>query len=64
MLTDSMALSKHAQKLLGAYVMSRLIEQEWPFPYQEALKAYNLLSQEDEEVVGTQKTTVEWEKVE
>ena len=42
-----MELSNHAQKLLGAYVMVGLIEQNWPFPDQETLKAYNLLSQED-----------------
>ena len=108
-----MELSNHAQKLLGAYVLVRLIEQNWPFPDQETLKAYNLLSQEEkewleenvelveegsmspdyikyaivsvdgyyyrvvytisggcmeycytEEVVGTHKTTVEWEKAE
>ena len=49
MLIDSMVLSKHAQKLLGAYVLVRLIEQNWSFPDQETLKAYNLLSQEDKE---------------
>ena len=108
-----MELSKHAQKLLGAHVLVRLIEQNWPFPDQETLKAYNLLSQEDKEwleenaelveegsmspayikyaivsvdgyyyrvmyvnrgstleycrtdqVVGTQKTTIEWEMAE
>lgn len=108
-----MELSNHAQKLLCAYVMVGLIEQNWPFPDQETLKAYNLLSKEEkewleenielveegsmspayikyaivsvdgyyyrvvytisggcmeycytEEVVGTPKTTVEWEKVE
>ena len=49
MLIDSMVLSKRAQKLLGPYVMVRLIEQNWPFPDQETLKVYNLLSQEDKE---------------
>lgn len=44
-----MELSNHAQKLLGAYVMVDLIERQWPFPDQETLKAYNLLSQEDKE---------------
>ena len=44
-----MELSKHAQKLLGAYVMVGLIEQNWPFPDQETLKAYNLLSKEEKE---------------
>lgn len=44
-----MELSNHTQKLLGAYVMVDLIEQNWPFPDQETLKAYNLLSLEDKE---------------
>ena len=44
-----MELSNHAQKLLGAYVLVRLIERQWPFPDQETLKAYNLLSKEDKE---------------
>ncbi len=44
-----MELSNHAQKLLGAYVMVHLIEQNWPFPDQETLKAYNLLSKEEKE---------------
>ena len=113
MLTDSMVLSKHAQKLLGAYVMVMLVKQDWPFPDQATLATFNLLSQEDnewieenvelveegsmspdyikyaivsagwkhyrvvyvnrgdcmeycytEQVVGTYKTTVEWEKAE
>lgn len=108
-----MELSNHTQKLLGAYVLVRLIEQNWPFPDRETLKAYNLLSKEDKEwleedaelveegsmspayikyaivsidgyyyrvvydrggracqwyytelVVGTPKTTIEWEKAE
>ena len=108
-----MELSNHAQKLLCAYVMVGLIEQNWPFPDQETLKAYNLLSKEEKEwleenielveegsmspayikyaivsvgqkycrvmyvdrggtleycrtdqVVGTQKTTIEWEMAE
>ena len=108
-----MELSNHTQKLLGAYVMVDLIERQWPFPDQETLKAYNLLSQEDvdwflenvelveegsmspayikyaivsvdgyyyrvmyvdrgstleycrtDQVVGTQKTTIEWEMAE
>ena len=44
-----MVLSKRAQKLLCAYVMVGLIEQNWPFPDQETLKAYNLLSKEEKE---------------
>ena len=44
-----MELSNHAQKLLCAYVMVGLIEQNWPFPDQETLKAYNLLSKEEKE---------------
>ena len=113
MLTDSMVLSKHAQKLLGAYVMVMLVNQAWPFPDPATLATFNLLSQADldwfqsnvglveegsmspvyikytivsvdgnhyrvvyvnrgdcmeycytERVVGTHKTTVEWEKAE
>lgn len=44
-----MELSNHTQKLLGAYVIVGLIEQNWPFPDQETLKAYNLLSKEEKE---------------
>lgn len=44
-----MELSNHAQKLLGAYVLVDLIERQWPFPDQETLNAYNLLSQEEKE---------------
>ena len=49
MLTDSMVLSKHAQKLLGAYVMVMLVKQDWPFPDQATLATFNLLSKEDSE---------------
>ncbi len=42
-------MSNHAQKLLCAYVMVHLIEQNWPFPDQETLKVYNLLSWEEKE---------------
>ena len=108
-----MELSNHAQKLLGAYVLVRLIEQNWPFPDPTTLTTYNLLPQEDvdwflenvelveegsmspayikyaivsvdgyyyrvmyvnrgstleycrtDQVVGTQKTTIEWEMAE
>lgn len=111
MLTDSMVLSKHAQKLLGAYVMVMLVNPDWPFPDPATLATFNLLSQADldwfqsnvglveegsmspdyikyaivsigqkycrvmyvdrgnaleycrtDQVVGTPKTTIEWEK--
>ena len=47
MLTDSMVLSKHAQKLLGAYVMVMLVNPAWPFPDPATLATFNLLSQAD-----------------
>lgn len=40
MLTDSMALSKHAQKLLGAYVMLHLIEQHKPTTFAGLVNAF------------------------
>lgn len=51
MLTDSAVLSKHAQKLLGTYVMVVLVKQDWPFPDQATLATFNLLSQEDNEEI-------------
>ena len=42
-----MELSKHAQKLLGAYVMVMLVNPTWPFPDPATLATFNLLSQAD-----------------